>query len=208
MKPIERVFQIFRSGRHTAMHGADMNFSEADIRDTAHFYSESAYSAPLVLGHPKNDAPAYGRVRSLFFKNGKLFAHAQVDSPLVQAVRDGRYRNVSASFFGPATPGNPVPGVWSLKHVGFLGATPPAVRGMDQLNFSDNDGCLCFTADCDLGACSTHEDIYRFAAPPGCQVDPATLPLYRLAEEYRRACPELSFTEAAIIAAPYVNPIT
>ena len=208
MKHIARVFQIFRAGRHTAMNGVTLDYSESDLTASANAYNHSAYSAPLVLGHPKHESTAYGRVASLFVKGGKLFAHALVDSPLVQMVREGRYRNVSASFFGPNDHSNPVRGVWSLKHVGFLGAVPPAVRGMAPLDFASGDDCLCFASDCDLEACSTHEEIYQFATPPDYQVDSAALPLYRLAKEYQRACPELTFTEAAILAGPNTNPRT
>ena len=41
-------------------------------------FSPASRPAPLVLGHPKDDQPAYGQVRGLFVKDGDLFAQAVV----------------------------------------------------------------------------------------------------------------------------------
>jgi hypothetical protein len=49
---------------------------------------------------------------------------------MADLVREGRYRAVSVSLWMPDAPGNPTPGVWALKHLGYLGAVPPAVKGL------------------------------------------------------------------------------
>jgi hypothetical protein len=54
-------------------------------------------------------------------------------------VRDGRFKKISSAFYAPSHPRNPVPGVYYLKHVGFLGAMPPAVKGMRDPAFSADD---------------------------------------------------------------------
>ncbi len=46
---------------------------------------------------------------------------------------------MSASFYLPDSPSNPKPGVLYLRHVGFLGAQPPSVKGLKQVSFSEQE---------------------------------------------------------------------
>ncbi|MDD5249649.1 MAG: hypothetical protein PHY45_11720 [Rhodocyclaceae bacterium] len=132
-KPI----QIFKPGRHTAMSGAVLDFTEADVVASAAAYDPAKFEAPLVVGHPKTDAPAYGWVKSVGVDGGVLFAQPdQVDPAFAEIVAAGRYKKISASFYAPNAPGNPVPGVYYLKHVGFLGAAAPAVKGLRNAEFA------------------------------------------------------------------------
>lgn len=201
-KTVEKVFQIFQAGKHTSMQGNTMEYSEADLYMTARTYRPN--SAPLCLGHPADNKPVYGRVVSMFVKAGKLFAHADVGVGLLKAVKEGRYKNRSAAFYGMIHPDNPVPGAWTLRHVGFLGSVGPAVRGMDPLDFGEGQGCYCFASDCGTDVCSD-DDIVQFSAPEGYQVAPAALRLLKLAQEYRRACPDISIIESAILAESVID---
>lgn len=134
-KPIE----IFRAGRHTAMSGAVLEFSEADLAATAAAYDPALHEAPLVVGHPRHDAPAYGWVKSLSAGAGLEAEPHQVDPAFAEMVARGAFKKISASFYSPDSPGNPVPGVYSLRHVGFLGAQPPAVKGLRSPEFADGE---------------------------------------------------------------------
>lgn len=60
-----------------------------------------------------------------------------MDPAFAELVKAGRYRKVSASFYPPAAKANPRPGSYYLKHVGFLGAQPPAVKGLKAIAFSE-----------------------------------------------------------------------
>lgn len=53
-------------------------------------------------------------------------------------VSAGRFKKRSASFYRPDSTANPVPGVYYLRHVGFLGAQAPAVKGLKDPEFHDN----------------------------------------------------------------------
>lgn len=135
-KPI----QIFKPGTHAAMRGDVLSFSESDIAATAAAYDPAKHEAPLVIGHPKHDAPAYGWVKGLSVTSGALDAEpAQVDPEFAELVSSGRFKKISASFYRPDSPSNPVPGVFYLRHVGFLGAQPPAVKGLKAVEFGDAD---------------------------------------------------------------------
>lgn len=135
--------EIFKAGKHTAMNGTTLTFSDADLQAAAAAYDPAVYEAPLVVGHPKIDAPAYGWAKSIHFADdGKLVAEPhQVDAEFSEIVQAGRYKKISAAFFAPDAENNPKPGVWYLKHIGFLGAAAPAVKGLKSVSFSeDNQG--------------------------------------------------------------------
>jgi hypothetical protein len=144
-----KLLQIFRAGRHTAMSGATLAFSDVDLEATAAAYDPAKSEAPIVVGHPTTDGPAYGWVRSLSFADGRLEAEPhQVDPAFAELVEAGRFKKISASFFTPGAANNPVPGVYYLRHVGFLGAQPPAVKGLRSPSFDGADtdeGILSFT---------------------------------------------------------------
>lgn len=129
---------IFKPGKHTAMNGASLEFSESDLQASIAAYDPAVHEAPLVVGHPKDNLPAYGWVKSLSFTEGVMHAEpSQVDAAFAELVNAGRFKKVSASFYTPDSPSNPKPGVYYLRHVGFLGAQPPAVKGLKSASFAD-----------------------------------------------------------------------
>ena len=140
MRPMNKSIHIFKAGTHTAMSGATLTFSEHDLAASAKAYDPVIHEAPLVVGHPKADAPAYGWVKSLTYAEAGLHADPdQVDAAFAELVQAGRFKKVSASFYTPDSPANPVPGVFYLRHVGFLGAQPPSIKGLKQAEFADSD---------------------------------------------------------------------
>ncbi len=145
MRPMSnpKSIHIFKPGTHTAMSGLALSFSEADLQASADAYDPAKHEAPLVVGHPKADAPAYGWVKGLAFNESGLQAEPhQVDAEFAELVSAGRFKKVSASFYTPDAPANPVPGVYYLRHVGFLGAQPPAIKGLKQAEFADDADCI------------------------------------------------------------------
>jgi len=135
--------EIFRAGTHTSMKGDTLSFAESDLLTTAEVYDPALHEAPLVVGHPTHDAPAFGWVKGLSSDGASLLAQVdQIDPAFAEAVDAGRFKKVSASFYPPNGKGNPVPGTWYLRHVGFLGAQPPAVRGLKPIEFADSDADL------------------------------------------------------------------
>lgn len=132
-----KPLQIFKTGKHTASNGTVLTFTEAQLAACAVAYNAAQnsnppkYRAPLVLGHPKTDDPAFGWVAALQFNEHGLEATPhQVNPEFAQAVNDGTYGSMSAAFYLADSPTNPTPGILALKHVGFLGAQQPAVKGL------------------------------------------------------------------------------
>ena len=148
-----KPLHIFKPGRWTTAAGEVIEFSQADIQATAQAYDPKKSKAPLVIGHPKIDQPAKGWTVALSASERGLFAAAdKVDPEFAEAVRAGSYGTLSAKFYRPTDANNPVPGVWYLRHIGFLGAHPPGVKGLDDPEFSEaDDGCVCFREGVEFG---------------------------------------------------------
>lgn len=135
-----KPLQIFKPGRHTAMSGAVIEFSASDLAASAAAYDPAKHEAPIVVGHPRLDAPAYGWVSRLTAGSSGLEAEPhQVNPEFAEMVNAGAFKKISASFFSPGHPANPVPDVYYLRHVGFLGAQPPAVKGLRNPEFGESD---------------------------------------------------------------------
>lgn len=131
---------IFKSGHHVDMNGRTIDFSKEDLQATALAYNTSIHEAPLVVGHPEHNHPAYGWVSSISTDGNVLRAvPSQMDPAFIDLIQNGRFKKISASFYSPDSPLNPKPGVYYLRHVGFLGAQPPAIKGMPDPSFSEKD---------------------------------------------------------------------
>lgn len=139
--------EIFRAGTRTDNNGNTVTITADDVAAIASHYDKTKHEAPIVVGHPTTNAPAFGWVDKLTAENGVLFANfAEVDDDFADLVRKGRYKKVSASFYPPKHASNPEPSNFYLRHVGFLGAHPPAVKGLAAINFADDeDGIVSFS---------------------------------------------------------------
>ena len=202
VKPI----QIFKPGRHVAMSGQALAFAESDLRATVAAYDPARHEAPIVVGHPKTDAPAYGWIQTLAFADGGIDAQPhQVNPEFAELVDQGAFKKISASFYAPDAPGNPVPGVYYLRHVGFLGAQPPAVKGLRQPSFADaEEGVVEFSEWDD----ATNAGLWRglrewILAKFGAEEADKVIPGYAVADLERGAQEEInkSRTEAAAVPA-------
>ena len=191
-----KLFQIFRTGTFTTLRGDQISYSETDLQKMAAVFDPKRRKAPLVLGHPENDQPAMGQAQKLIVKDGKLYALAMVNEALESLVKTRRYAKVSASFLTPFATSNPTPGAYYLKHIGFLGAMPPSVKGMEPLSFSARDDGVCFA---EAEAIVTTKSKLVFPRSE-LNFDPERVVLDRLATEYQEACPTLSYSEAVMLA--------
>lgn len=133
------------------MSGEALAFTDSDLKAAAAAYDPALHEAPIVIGHPRHDAPAYGWIGALSYSETHMALEArpaQVAPELAQIVRKGRYKKVSASFYKPDAEANPRPGVYYLRHVGLLGAQPPAIKGLRPIAFADDRaGVVAFDID-------------------------------------------------------------
>ncbi len=143
MKPIK----IFKVGKHTSMQGIVKDYTRDMLATCVAAYNPQTHEAPLVVGHPKTEDPAMGWVDHLELSDdGYLLAYPkQIDPEFAENVNAGKHNKISASFYLPDSPANPTPGKLYLRHVGFLGAELPAVKGLGTVQFAENeDGVVDF----------------------------------------------------------------
>jgi hypothetical protein len=131
--PGQRV-EVLKVGTFTDMHGRKVVVTDADLAELASSYDPAVFRAPVVIGHPTLDAPAWGVHERFEAEGGSLYAvEGPVDAQFA-AFRDaGRFSERSISFWPRNHPNNPTPGKLHPRHVGWLGAAPPAVTGLARL---------------------------------------------------------------------------
>lgn len=141
-KGFDDFIEIFEGGEQTDSRGNTKTWSESELDSIiANFNKET--SAPAVVGHPKHDAPAYGWVESLKREGLKLYAKFhQIESKFEDMVKKGRFRKRSVAI-DPVKDGEG----YTLRHVGWLGATAPAVDGLKDVEFSDAEAEFTFESD-------------------------------------------------------------
>ncbi len=122
--------EVFRSGKQTDSRGNEAEYSAQQLDSIAELYNskvseDESFMAPVVKGHPQADAPALGWVERLARRGDFLVAKLKgIDPSLAVEVQNGNFASVSISLY----PDN------MLRHVGFLGAAAPAVRGLRRPN--------------------------------------------------------------------------
>lgn len=121
--------EVFRSGTHTSSTGESREWTDAELDQMVANHSADQ-AAPVVVGHPKDDGPAYGWVDSLKRVGNTLLAKFKDVAPeFAEAVKARRFPNRSIKVL--ATDHG-----FTVGHVGFLGAAPPAVKGLKPISFA------------------------------------------------------------------------
>ena len=119
--------EIFAGGPQTDSAGNTHDGDEIIDRALATF-NPREHEPPVVVGHPKTNGPAFGWVSALKREGGKLLAKFKDVNPEFAAMaKAGLFKKRSASFYPDGR----------LRHVGFLGAAPPAVKGLADVRFED-----------------------------------------------------------------------
>jgi len=120
--------EVFSVGEQTDANGNTREWTDADLNKIVSNYKTNKHEAPLVVGHPKENAPAFGWVEELKTDGKLLFAKfRQLVPEFVDAVKQGMYKKRSISLYPDLT----------LRHIGFLGAVPPAVKGLADIKFKE-----------------------------------------------------------------------
>ncbi len=129
----ENWCEVFRAGTHTDANGRVRTWTEADLDKMAAGYNPANHEAPICIDHnegngPVMGGPAYGWVEALKREGNVLLARfKQVVPAFAKAVHDGLFKKRSISVYPDG----------SLRHVAWLGAQPPAIKGLKDFAFSD-----------------------------------------------------------------------
>jgi len=125
---------IFRGGRQIDSAGR-VHDGAALIDSAVAKFNAAEHEPPAVIGHPKDNAPAWGWVEGLKKEGNLLLAKfRQVQPEFADMVRKGLFKKRSAAFYPDGR----------LRHVGFLGAMPPAVKGLPDIGAFDEGESVTF----------------------------------------------------------------
>ncbi|SDQ17514.1 hypothetical protein [Pseudovibrio sp. Tun.PSC04-5.I4] len=137
-----KSIEVFRPGTFTSMAGTSFSATAEDLSALAARYDAASNPVPVVVGHPKTNDPAYGWVQSFSYDSDgeRLIAEVgELDPAFAEAVEQGKFKKVSMSFFQPGASSNPAGDDLYPRHIGFLGATAPAVSGLKPVEFAGGD---------------------------------------------------------------------
>ncbi|HEY3276393.1 MAG TPA: hypothetical protein VGJ94_07210 [Syntrophorhabdaceae bacterium] len=123
-------FPVFKTGVHTDAAGNERTWTAGDLDRIASAYDPSGHEAPVVIGHPKENSPAFGWVKGLIRKGAMLYADAELLPEFEEMIKKGLFRKRSISLYQDGT----------LRHIGFLGAAPPAIKGLPDIRFKEEEG--------------------------------------------------------------------
>lgn len=122
---------IFRAGDY----GIRGSWTTGDLDRVVKNHDPSFHDAPLAIGHPKNESPAFGWASRLR-RNGELLEakFRNVSDSFRKLWNEKKFNKLSASFYYNLNGRGP-----ALRHVGALGAIPPEVKGLPQASFREDD---------------------------------------------------------------------
>ncbi len=129
MSALDGWIDIFRAGEHRDSAGRERTWSADDL-DSVVAAHERGDPAPVVVGHPQMNTPAWGWIDALRRTGDRLQARLRnLDPAFREAVEAGRYagRSVALQDSGDG---------FRLQHLGFLGGAAPAVSGLAPTQFS------------------------------------------------------------------------
>lgn len=125
---------IFKGGRQTDSAGR-VHDGDSLIEKAVANFNAAEHEPPAVIGHPTENAPAWGWVEGLRKEGGLLLAKfKQVQPEFADMVKRGLFKKRSAAFYPDGR----------LRHVGFLGAMPPAVKGLPDIGAFDEGESVTF----------------------------------------------------------------
>lgn len=131
---------IFAGGKQIDMAGAEHD-GDALIDKAVASFDPAFHEPPVVIGHPETDSPAWGWVSDLKAEmtrvGGKLVKtlyakFKDVPVEFQEGVALKRWKKRSAAFYPDGR----------LRHVGWLGAQPPAVKGLPDPQFAEGEAVV------------------------------------------------------------------
>lgn len=195
-----KVIQIFRAGTHTDKRGNVVTVSNNDLQNMAAAYNAHSKlngEAPLYSGHPEAKDKGFGSAIGLAAKGTKLYAVINPTDELVRLVKAGEFDSVSACFDKPDQASNPTPGVYYLRHIGFLGrynGLRPIVKNMETLKFME---AINFPVVFRGGV----EHVYFSEMNSLVRQDDSSM--HHFIHEFSRGC-DVSYSEAVNMAQPFI----
>lgn len=130
----ELEIEVFRSGDY----GEKGAFSEKDVDQLVSDYDPSVHEAPITIDHAQS-GPALGWVDKLYKKGNKIIAKLKdLNEKFLDLLKKGAFKKRSIELYKKFDQtGRPY-----LRAVSFLGAKPPEVKGLADIQFSEKDNLI------------------------------------------------------------------
>lgn len=135
---MDKWCEVFKTGEHIDSAGRKRTWSETDLDRLVSSYKPETHEAPICIDHneaggPVVGGPAYGWVEALKREGDKVLAKFKDVVPeFAEMVNKGLFKKRSVSIYPDG----------SLRHVAWLGAKPPAIKGLRDFTFNDNEADL------------------------------------------------------------------
>jgi hypothetical protein len=149
---------VFRSGTHTDSSGREKTYTNVDLDTIVEKYNQrkgEQPDAPICIGHPKTDSPAWGWIEKFKRVGNFLLAKPKRIVPeFAEAIRRGMFRYLSISLRPDL----------AVRHLAVLGGTPPAVQGLGDLTnyFNEEEEYSTYSFDYgELNAYQVDSDLTR-----------------------------------------------
>lgn len=122
--------QIFKTGKHKDSKGRIKEWTVEDLDKIVYQAKNVHKDSPICVGHPESNSPAYGWLTNVQrIGNGLYCGFKDVQKEFVEAVKKGLFKNRSLSLDGDL----------NIRHLAFLGAQAPAIKGLEPFCFADDD---------------------------------------------------------------------
>jgi hypothetical protein len=135
--------QIARVGKAVDSKGVGYDLTKGFLQKASDNYNASRelHEAPATVGHPASNAPAFGWADETRMNGDALEAKfSDTADEFEQMVRQGRFKKRSTNFYIDH-PTLPSP---NIRHIGFLGAAAPGVKGLRNIAFSEEGESVVF----------------------------------------------------------------
>ena len=137
---------LLKYGEIPLPNGEMLNVDKSLILGLAKSYDPKLnHEAPAILGHdadsskkPNDGAPAFGWLERLYTTKNGLYGDFDITEDFAKWIKSKHYKKLSVSFYPSESAMSPVPNMPYMRHVAFLGAEPPVVKGLEPYTLSEN----------------------------------------------------------------------
>lgn len=121
---------VFTAGLHTDSNGNKKVWTTGDLDRIVNSFNPAYHEPPLVIGHPSDNAPAFGWVAGIKrVGDGLYLKYKDVAAEFKDWAAKKLFKKKSIAVYPDG----------SLRHIGYLGAMPPAIKGLPDFAFNDGD---------------------------------------------------------------------
>ena len=131
---------VFKTGEHKDSNGNVKFWTKDDLDKICYQFQNVHHNVPVCVGHPKTNSPAYGWIEDVKRVGENLYcSFKDIREEFKNALKQGLFKNRSISLDKDL----------NIRHIAFLGAQAPAIKGLEEFCFSDCDPndlyVYCFT---------------------------------------------------------------